>query len=295
MHRLLEKPEISCAPRVLRAAHTPDPDDAYAWSGIARGGVEIAGYTIAVEAHPIQHINQACQHEQYDLAAISSAAYPWIADRYAILDAGASVGRGYGPALVAREALDEHTMRQAPVAIPGDLTTAAMLLRIFYPGIQTVAVPCEEIPRALLRGDFQAGVLIHEQLMIWESQGLRRIGCLGALWGERTGLPIPVGLVVARRALGLDCLHALDRALRLSLIDAQSRPQDAMQWALGYTHQQSVEVGTRYVEMFANEDTLHLADDCVEALQLFYKRALQTGLIEQIPEIQPVGGERVDR
>lgn len=281
------QPATVC-PRTLRACHTPDPDDAFAWWAIATGRLALPGTRIEVDARPIQQINEACLAGELDIAAISSAAYPLLAERYAILDSGASVGRGYGPALATRDLAALGDVRSATIAVPGDLTTGALLLRLFFPGVRTVAMPFDAIAPALLAGEVQAGVLIHEELLNWEARGLRRLLCLGAEWQRRTGLPIPVGLNVIRRDLGRAAMAAVSRLVRRSMEEADRRPEEAMAHAMRHSREARRGIGARFVRMFANADTLHLDTDCLRALRLLFEMAHGAGLLPRVPEVAPV-------
>jgi 1,4-dihydroxy-6-naphthoate synthase len=276
----------------LRAAYTPDPDDAFAWRSIVDGSILVRGRRVLAEPRPIEEINAACRHGAfYDIAAVSSAAYPFIASRYAILSPGASVGRGYGPALATRDLRDASELLRPGirVAIPGEHTTGALLLRLFFPGVATIVAACDEIASGLQAGEFHAGVLIHEELLNVEKKGLRRLGCLGAMWTEKTGLPIPVGLNVARRDLGPTMLERAAFALRESMEAAERDRAGATAWAMRFTNQAEAGIGERYLGMFANDDTLDLADDCIAALRLLYAMAFDAGLIPNVPAVEPVG------
>jgi 1,4-dihydroxy-6-naphthoate synthase len=275
-----------------RAAFTPDPDDAFAWRALATGELLIDGRRVETEAIPIDRINQACRDRQaYDIAAVSSAAYPLMADHYALLSPGASVGRGYGPALASRTLKrPEDILREdVVVAVPGDTTTGAMLLRLFFPGVQTVAMTCDEVAGALLSGEVQAGVLIHEELLNLERKGLRRLACLGAMWTDKTGLPIPVGLNVVRRDLGAKTMQEVAAAIRESMEIAERQRADASAWAMGFTNQAAEGIGEKYLAMFANEDTLDLADDCLLALRTLWAMAENAGLIDTAPALEVIG------
>jgi 1,4-dihydroxy-6-naphthoate synthase len=201
------------------------------------------------------------------------------------------VGRGYGPALASLrlQSAEDILREDALVAVPGDSTTGALLLRLFFRGVRTVALPCEEIAAAILSGGVDAGVLIHEELLNLERKGLRRLACLGALWQEKTGLPIPVGLNVVRRSLGPDMMEAAAAAVRGSMEMAGRERSEASKWAMGYTHQAADGIAEKYLAMFANEDTLDLADDCLQALGTLYAMAFEAGLIESVPAVEPVG------
>lgn len=272
----------------LRLSHSPDPDDAFAWWGILTGRVPLPGFDIECSPLSVQKANEGCLREELDVAAISSAAYPLIADNYHLLSTGASVGRGYGPVLAALEGVTMDQLAGKTVGVPGNLTTGAMLLRLLVPGVRTVEYPFEKVAEAILTKQIDAGVLIHEELMNWEDKGLRRLACLGHEWLRQTGLPIPVGLIVVHRRLGEGNARLIASVLEESIRHGLTHPQEAGAWAMNYSIETHEGIGTRFIEMFTNDDSLGLKDDCIEALNQLYRRAEEVGLIEQAPEIDPV-------
>jgi len=274
-------------PQILRVAFTPDPDDAFAWWAIAERKLSIEGVLLQVETRHIQAINEGCIGGYWDIGAVSSAVWPLIADQYWILSSGASVGRGYGPALAA---LPEFNLAEiasgALVAVPGELTTGCMLLRLFHPGVKTVALPFDQIARAILNGDVAAGVLIHEELLNWRAAGLVRVECLGERWQRETGLPIPVGLNVIHRRLGTRLAEKISALVCESMHCANQHSDEASAWALKYSRQAEAGIGEHFIRMFANADTLCLGEDCRRALDILYRRALEHGLIRALPAIE---------
>jgi len=275
-------------PLTLRVAHTSDPDDALAWWALRTGRISSGAEFFDVGACHIQEINAACQRGYYDVAAVSSAVYPSIAHNYAILDAGASVGRGYGPALVASQLDNPAQIGTSCVAVPGDLTTGAMLLRLFFPRASTVAMPFDAIAGAVVAGKVEAGVLIHEELLNWSDRGLKLLMCLGNEWTLRTGLPLTVGLVVARRELGLPRLRRINALLRASIEAGLKNRREALAWAMNFSIETRQGVGDKFVEMFTNADTLSLPPDCREALRQLYGTAHEHRLIAAVPPLDIV-------
>lgn len=272
----------------IRAFHTPDPDDAYAWWAIATGRTRVPGCRIDVGSAHIQWINEQCRQGKVDIAAISSATYPLIANDYALLSAGASVGRGYGPALATRDLASSGDLDGALVAVPGDLTTGALLLRLFFPEARTVSLPFDQVAAAIAGGEVDAGVLIHEELLNWEHKGLRRLLCLGAEWTNRTGLPIPVGLNVVHRRHGAERIHQIAQAIRISMEEADRHPVQARRFAMGYSIEKCEGIGEKFMKMFANEDTIALGDDCLEAMNLLFRMAHERGLLPTPPRLEPI-------
>ena len=278
----------SQAQHIIRAAFTPDPDDAFAWWAIATDRVRVANCTFQLSPRHIHEINQACIQEELDIGAISSAAWPLLYKNYKILSAGASVGRGYGPALVTKSSDQLKLGAGAIVAIPGAQTTGALLLRLFFPGVRTVELPFDQIAAAVHRGDADAGVLIHEELLNWRATGLHRLACLGERWMQETGMPIPVGLNVIHRRLGDDLIARISAAIRESMIRANQDCVEARAWAMRYSRQAQAGIADEFIRMFANDDTLQLGDDCLAALRKLYAMAYERGLIPSIPPVETV-------
>lgn len=267
----------------LNVAHTADPDDAFAWWAIANNHVVSEIYKIKLVSMHIEKINEACLKETFDVAAVSSAAMPYLFKNYRILSAGASVGRGYGPVVAALTNINLD--KNVTVAIPGEMTTGALLLKIFHPNIKTISMPFDEIAKAILSKKIDAGVLIHEELLNWQEKGLEKIECLGQRWEREENLPIPVGLNIVHKRLDA---KEMQRIVYNSMVFAQSNKDKALEWGRMYTIEAKQGIVKEYISMFANEDTLCLKNDCIIALERLYKIAYEKNLIPCIPEIDIV-------
>ncbi|MEQ8661931.1 MAG: MqnA/MqnD/SBP family protein, partial [Gammaproteobacteria bacterium] len=221
--------------------------------------------------------------------------YPAIARDYVILASGASVGRGYGPALAARtdSAFDDLAGRR--VGIPGTLTTGTFLLRYFYRDFIPVPLPFDTIAAAICRGDVDAGVLIHEELLNYTEQPLRRLCCLGERWSSETGLPLPVGLNVARRALGAPVLTVIENLLYASMRHALEAPASAMGFAARFGRGPGSRVRDDFVARFANTDTLMMPGDVRRGLAMLYERAHERGFIDAVPPLDLVDPQAPNR
>ncbi len=273
---------------VLDLRFSADPDDAFAWWGVLAGLVPLGGEAWRHVAASVHENNAACRAGVPDIAAVSSAAYPSFAADYALLSPGASVGRGYGPALIGRKGDGLSALREGPVAIAGEDTTGAVLLRLLHPEASAVEMPWREIPAAVARGTVAAGVAIHETLMTWEELGLGRIECLGCEWTRQTGLPIPVGLVVAHRRLGRERIGRIAMAVRQSMEAAMAHRGHALEFARGYSVAERPELFECYVDRFANQDTIELAPDAIESLRVLFSRMRAGHLCACEPEVIPV-------
>jgi 1,4-dihydroxy-6-naphthoate synthase len=254
--------------RKLLIGCTPDPDDAFAYHAIATGCIEPPpGYVFSMTYEPIDKLNRLAAAGELDVAAISSVHYFHVAREYAVLRSGASVGRGYGPRLVARELAPLSSLAGQRVGVPGETSTGATLLKLFVPGAIPVSLPLEALGAAVARGELAAGVLIHERLMDYEESRLVKLACLGDLWCRTTGLPLPVGLNVVRRSLGPELGARICSCVRDSMLHALAHRLDATAWALRFSHTPRIAVARQFIDMFANEDTVRFPPDCEAGLR----------------------------
>ncbi len=287
------------AVRILQVAHTPDPDDAFAWFALAERRLGLKKFQLEITTPHIDLINERCIHEGfYDVAAISSAAYPFMQENYRILSAGASVGRGYGPAFVtskstlggmtASEVIKREIFKDWTIAIPGEHTTAAALIKMFYPAAEYVCRPCDLIPAEVASGQFHAGVLIHEDLMNWSRMGLVKIDCMGDRWARETGLPIPVGLNVIHRRHSLDDAREINQLIRWSMEQALNKNQQATEYAYQFSNDPKSGEVDEYIHRFANEDTLALTEVCLDALRRFWKKTCELGISPEVSGFEVV-------
>jgi 1,4-dihydroxy-6-naphthoate synthase len=275
--------------RTVRFGHSPDADDAYMFYGFHTGEAVIEGCHVEHVLQDIQSLNvRAIQQGDLEITACSAHAYAHLADRYAVLACGASFGWGYGPVLVAREARDVASLKGRRVAIPGPLTTAALLLRTECPDVEPVEVMFDDIPRAVLAGEVEAGVIIHESQLTYREEGLVKIIDFGELWRDRDGLPVPLGLDVVRRDLGPALMKACSVGFRASIQAAFAHEEEAIRYALQFGRGLDVPQGKKFVHMYVNELTLDMGDRGRAGLKLLYDRALACGAIDRAPAFDVV-------
>ena len=275
--------------RTLRFGHSPDADDAYMFYGFHTGDAVIDGCKVEHVLEDIQSLNvRAIEHADLEITACSAHAYAHMADRYAVLACGASFGWGYGPVLVAREARDLASLRGKNVAIPGRLTTAALLLRTECPDVETVEVMFDDIPRAVLAGEVEAGVIIHESQLTYREEGLAKVLDFGELCRERDQLPVPLGLDVVRRDLGMPLMRACSAGFRRSIDAAFAHEDEAIRYALQFGRGLDTARGKTFVHMYVNELTLDMGARGRAGLQLLYERALACGAIPKAPDFDVV-------
>ena len=275
--------------RTLRFGHSPDADDAFMFYGFHTGQAAIAGCQVVHVLEDIQTLNRrALDQADLEITAVSAHAYAKLADRYAVMRCGASLGMGYGPVVVARERRSLHSLRGRPVAVPGPLTTAALLLAIECPGSIPVQVMFDQIPAAVASGSVEAGVLIHETQLTYLSEGLHKVVDFGELWEQREQLPVPLGLDVVRRDLGPDLMKAASDGFLASIRYALDHEDEALRYALQFGRGLDVEKGRQFVRMYVNDLTLDLGDTGRRALARLYELAVKAGAIEKAPTLEVV-------
>ena len=275
--------------RTVRFGHSPDADDAYMFFGFHTGRATIAGCRVEHVLEDIQSLNRrALERGDLEITAVSAHAYAYLADRYAVLACGASMGIGYGPVVVAREPRTLESLRGSRVAIPGPITTAALLLLIECPGCVPVEVMFDRIPAAVTSGEVAAGVIIHESQLTYRAEGLSKVLDFGELWQQRDGLPVPLGLDVVRRDLGAGLMRAASTGFRASIQDALDHEEEAIRYALRFGRGLDVPQGKRFVHMYVNELTLEMGETGRRALETLYARAVRAGLIPGAPALDVV-------
>jgi 1,4-dihydroxy-6-naphthoate synthase len=270
----------------LTVAYTPDPDDAFHYCALETARVPWPeGVTATFEHLHIKALNESCRFGRFDVCAISSVFYPEIDDVYVILGSGASVGRDYGPVLGCREDDALESLVGKRVAVPGTSTTGYFLLSYFYKAFTAVPMAFDQVEAAIVAGDVDAGVLIHEGLLNFGEQRIRKMCCLGHRWFAHTGLPLPVGLVVAKRALGLATLSLIENALHASMAYALANRAEAMAFASQFGRGPLSAVREDFVAKFANEDTLLMPADVRLGLSALYTKAHKQGFIDHLPAL----------
>jgi len=275
--------------RTVRFGHSPDADDAYMFYGFHTGKAVIDGCRVEHVMADIQSLNvRAIEHADLEITACSAHAYAHLADRYAVMACGASFGWGYGPVLVARDTRDLASLAGRRVAVPGRLTTAALLLRTECPDMQPVEVRFDDIPRAVRAGEVEAGVIIHESQLTYTAEGLQKVLDFGELWKKRDGLPIPLGLDVVRRDLGESLMRACSRGFRRSIEVAFEHEDEAIRYALQFGRGLDTSQGKMFVHMYVNDLTLDMGERGRAGLKLLYDRALACGAIPRAPRFDVV-------
>jgi len=267
--------------RTIHVAHSPDSDDAFMFYALAEGLVDTP-YRYVHELSDIESLNQRARTGQLEVSAVSIHAYAYLADQYALLSSGASMGDGYGPRLVSLEPRPgdpRAALQGRRVAIPGLFTTAYLALRLYQPEVEIVVMPFDQIEAAVQRGDVAVGLLIHEGQLTYADDGLHLWEDLGAWWMRDTGLPLPLGGNVVRRDLGPDVLRQVARDVRASIEYALAHRAPALAHAKQYSRGLSDERADTFVGMYVNHWTVDYGPVGRRAVQLLLDRAADAGLI----------------
>ena len=275
--------------QTIRIGHSPDPDDAFMFYAITSGKVTIPGARIEHVLEDIESLNRRSRSGELEVTAVSAATYALVADRYRLMDPGASMGKGYGPILVAREPLDPREIPKKVVAIPGSHTTASLLLRLYLPEEPAlIEVAFDKIIQAVLEGQADLGLLIHEGQITHQSLGLVKVLDLGEAWQRDTNLPLPLGVNVMRRDLGEPMHRALSDGLRRSIAWAHANVDEALEYATRYGRGIDKETCRRFVLMYVNDYTLRLGDEGRAALERLFTEAHRRGFLPAIPPLDAV-------
>jgi 1,4-dihydroxy-6-naphthoate synthase len=283
------------ARKALTIAHSPDPDDAFMFYGLSQRKVPLNNFKIKHVLKDIQSLNRDALKGRHHVTAISAAAYPSVAHKYWVLSVGASVGRNYGPIVVCRPE-NSAKLRRARwtglrIATPGPQTTALLLLRLHKPGFEAVDTPFDQVLQAVKSGRVDAGLVIHEGQLTYGQWGLKKAADLGVWWKRKTGLPIPLGLDVVRKNLGRETAVFLAGALEKSIRYAYRHKTEAVRYALKFGRGINAKVGSRFVQMYVNRDTLDMGDEGEKSLRALYARARQKGLIKRKVKLEIIRPE----
>ena len=274
--------------QTVRIGHSPDPDDAFMFYALTTGKVSVPDVRVEHVLEDIESLNRRARSAELEVTAVSFATYLLIADRYRMMDSGASMGKGYGPILVAREPVPAAELEQRVVAIPGKHTTAALLLRLYVGDPPVIEVAFDKIPHAVLEGQADLGLLIHEGQITHARLGLVKVLDLGEAWQRETGLPLPLGVNVMRRDLGDELHRALAQGLRESIAWAHANVDEALEYAMRYGRGIDRETCRRFVLMYVNDYTVSLGVEGRAAVERLFAEAHRRGLVPAVPPIDPV-------
>ncbi|MCI0380336.1 MAG: ABC transporter substrate-binding protein [Gemmataceae bacterium] len=287
------------AKRVITVGHSPDPDDAFMFYALAHSKIDTGDLEFRHELQDIETLNRRALKGELEVTAVSIHAYAQLHDKYALLPSGCSMGDRYGPMVVARAPLSIADLSQARIAVPGTMTTAFLALRLLLPGgfsyevmpfdkiLDAVAVGQDSDPvRPGTRGDFEAGLIIHEGQLTFGNQGLKLVVDLGVWWQEKTGLPLPLGGNVVRRDLGPETMKRISRLLKESIRYALAHRQDALSYALQYARDMDRALADQFVGMYVNDWTLDYGERGRAAVKKLLDEGYRAGIIPNPVEVE---------
>ena len=269
----------SKAVRKISVAHSPDSDDAFMFYGLATNKLDTGDINFTHVLKDIQSLNEEAMRGTYDVTAVSFHVYAYIADKYALLPHGASIGDKYGPIVVSGEPMKAEELSTVTIGVPGTLTSAFLALKIYNPDLKYEVIPFDKIIDAVETGRCGAGLLIHEGQLFYERIGLHKVLDLGEWWHEETGLPLPMGGNVIKRDLGLTTMKEVSRLLRESIRYSLEHREDALQYAMQFARDMDIELADRFVAMWVNDLTLDYTERGRAAVARLLDEGFERGII----------------
>jgi len=273
------------ANRTVSVAHSPDSDDAFMFYGLATHKIDTGHLSFTHVLKDIQTLNEEAMRGTYDVTAISFHAYAYVASNYSLLPHGASIGEKYGPVLVSSRPVRADEIAKLRIAVPGTLTSAFLALRIFNPEFEYEVVPFDKIIEAVQTAHCDAGLLIHEGQLFYESMGLHKILDLGEWWYSTTSLPLPMGGNAIRRGLGSELTTEISRLLKESIRYSLQHREDALDYAMQFARDMTSELADRFIAMWVNDLTLDYTDRGREAVRRLLAEGVERGIIPHSVEV----------
>ena len=279
--------EVTSKPaiRKISVAHSPDSDDAFMFYGLATNKLETDGLKFEHTLKDIQSLNEDARKGVYDVTAISFHAYAYVSDKYALLPHGASIGDKYGPILVSKEHYKAADIPNLKIAVPGELTSAFLALRIYNQAFEYTVVPFDEIIDTVQKGKADAGLLIHEGQLFYKQMGLSKVLDLGEWWFEKTGLPLPMGGNAIKRELGEELIRKVSRHLLQSIKYSMENREDALLYAMQFARDMPPELADRFVAMWVNDLTLDYGERGREGVKRLLQEGFDKGIIPHKTEV----------
>ena len=271
--------------KTLTLGYSPCPNDTFIFYALTHGRIATPGFSVAEQLADVETLNQLAIDGQLDLTKISYHALGHLRDRYVLLHSGGALGRGCGPLVIAPEKTSMQALHGKRIAVPGKLTTANLLLQLYGTGFDNLlVVPFDQIMPSLNRGEADAGVIIHESRFTYRESGFHEILDLGAWWESDTGLPIPLGGILARRDLGSETIRAVDEAIRASLEYAREHAAEPRGYIRGHAQELDDQVIDAHIRMYVNDFSLDLGEEGIAAVETLMARAEARGLIPKSTE-----------
>ncbi|MDP6871615.1 MAG: ABC transporter substrate-binding protein [Candidatus Thalassarchaeaceae archaeon] len=272
----------------FRVGHSPDPDDAFMFHAMTTGAIDTGGRLYEHVLLDIETLNKHAMNGEYEVSAVSIHSFPEISDRYHLMNCGASMGEGYGPMLISNTVMTEEEAMNRKIAIPGLGTSAYLALRLAWGDVDVEVVPFDEILPAVLRGEYDVGLIIHEGQLTWKSEGVFLVLDLGKWWNNKTGLPLPLGGNVVRKDLGIDLCEMLTDDVKNSIEHSLSEPDAALEFAKKWGRGIDDETNEEFVGMYVNERTLDYGDDGRDAIRLFLREGQRIGMVRETLDVDSI-------
>ena len=272
--------------RQITVAHSPDSDDAFMFYALATNKIKTGDLKFNHVLSDIETLNKKALDCEYEVTAVSFHAYAYLAEKYALLNSGASMGDRYGPLVVSELPMKPQELKGKVVAVPGEMTTAFLILKIFEPDFVPLVVPFDKIFETVLRGKAEAGLIIHEGQLTFPSLGLRKVIDLGEWWHKETQLPLPLGGNVIRKDLGPELITRISRILRESIEYAIQHREEALNYAMQFARDMEQELADKFVGMYVNDRTLNYGTAERKAVQLLLNLGHERNIIRQRVDVE---------
>ena len=270
----------------IRIGHSPDSDDAFMFYALAKETIPTDGIQVVHVIEDIESLNQRALKGELEVTAVSIHAYAYIADKYALMPCGSSMGDRYGPILVANQLFPASELKGKKIAIPGKMTTAYLTCSLFESDFEAIEVPFDQIIDFVKSGQADAGLIIHEGQLTYGESGMHKILDLGEWWYQETGLPLPLGGNVIRRDLGDEKMRKVTRLVRQSIQHSLDNRAEALDYAMIYARDMETKTADQFVGMYVNEYTIDYGDSGREGVRELLKRGYESGIISQPVDIE---------
>ena len=271
----------------MRLGHSPDADDAFMFYAMAKGKVNSEDVDFEHVIEDIQSLNNRAMNKELEVTAMSVHAYTYVQDNYRILSCGASMGEGYGPIVVAKEKIDNLAGKK--IAVPGKLTTAYLLLNIYAQDFIPVDMPFDKVMDAVVNGEVDAALVIHEGQLTYKDFGLVMLFDLGVLWEKDTSLPLPLGVNTISRDIEENLAKEILRLHKDSIVYGLNNKDEALEYAMEYGRGMEFEVGEKFVLMYVNDITVDMGDKGKKALELLFSKAREKNIITKVVNLDILG------
>ncbi|DAC39227.1 MAG TPA: ABC transporter substrate-binding protein [Candidatus Poseidoniales archaeon] len=280
---------------IVRIGHSPDPDDAFMFHAMTTNAFPTPGYNFVHELQDIETLNHRAMNKELEVSAVSIHAYPDIAEDYALMNCGASMGEGYGPMIVAKKGVSEDDAKSSPIAVPGLKTSAYLGIKLCWGDLNYEVVAFDEIIPRILDGTYKSGLIIHEGQLTYVEHDLEVLVDLGVWWNEKTGgLPMPLGGNVVRRDLGKKVMEDVTKYTKMSIEHSIANPDVALQFAKKWGRGIDDDTNREFVTMYVNERTIDYKNEGRDSIRKFLREGQDIGLIDanfDVGSVQFIGAE----